>query len=116
MKPLLIYVSGPITNSDPNQRILNIERACDAAIAVMDKGHHVIVPHLYEKLEHKRILSKGSGWPYDRYMEMDRVLVGVSDALLRISPSPGSDIELGWAIALRKILFYSVQEIPEVDE
>jgi hypothetical protein len=112
-KPLRIYIAGPYTAPDKNGLELNTYGAIDAAIAVFRKGHIPYVPHLTHYVD-LRAKTTGINLTWNDYMRWDLPWLELCDALLHLGKSKGADLELERARKLKKILFFSLDEIPRV--
>ena len=102
MKPIKVYISGPITLGD---QAINIRNAIDAGDAVLSAGHMPYVPHL----NHFWHMI----YPHheDQWMALDRAWLIACEALIRLpGASVGSDTEVRWATALAMPVFHSVQQ------
>jgi hypothetical protein len=112
-KPLRVYVAGPYTAADENGHERNAVRAIDAGIAIFKKGHFPYVPHLTHYVD-LRAKQTGISLEWSDYIEWDMPWLELCDALLYLGKSKGADLELRRARRLKKKIFYSVEEIPEI--
>jgi hypothetical protein len=112
MTRLKIYVAGPYSGPDSHTIQHNTNRAVEAGIKVMLKGHHPYIPHL----THYICMSDYCPWPSAdrRWVSVDSPWVVACDALLLLAHSRGADTELALAQKLGKTIFYSIDEIPDV--
>lgn len=115
VKPLKIYVAGPYTAPTAGRRLSNVNAAIDAGIALFFKGHFPHVPHLTHFVD-ERANETGARLSWEDYIRWDMPWVAACDALLYLSGSRGADLELEAAKAAGKLIFYSVDEVPEADE
>jgi hypothetical protein len=115
MKPLKIYVSGPLTNDNPDIVTQNISDAVNIGIDLLAKGHHCLVPHLSYHLE-KVAKQRKMGFDYEKYMALDLALLSMCDAIYFMGSSPGADRERELAIKLGKPVFTCMCEIEDADE
>lgn len=111
--PLLIYVASPYTAATYGGEQANVDRAMDAALALIRKGHVPVVPHLSHYLDHWHAYRTGERLPYTLWMAMDDRLLQTCDALLLIAPSPGALAEWGRAAELGLRRFESLEEVPD---
>jgi len=99
---MIVYISGPYTKGDV---AANVQQAMWAGLAVLDHGHTPLIPHLSHFLH---ILSQR---PWDRWIEMDRALIHVSDELIRLDgESKGADIEVNLALSLHIPVYHGMGE------
>lgn len=109
MKPLLVYIAGPLTSGDARK---NCFRAMEAALQVFERGHLPICPHSDAWLD-KYAVFHGRPVEYDAWMARDLALVARADALLRIGgESPGADREVALAREMRIPVYRSIEELP----
>jgi hypothetical protein len=100
-KPLIVYVSGPMTTG--GNFPVNIRNGIEAAAVIMEHGYVVICPH--EKALGMEMLHPMS---YDDWMEYDYKCVEVCDAIYRMpAASRGGDLEVAYAAKLGIPVFYS---------
>ena len=109
---MLIYVAGPYTGSNREEVEHNVNRAIDAGIAVFSKGHFPYIPHLTDMVD-KRAKELGKPMSWGDFMLWDSQWLAVCDALLFLAESPGATIELQAAKNAEKIIYYSIDDIPE---
>lgn len=107
-----IYVAAPYSAPTSAQREVNAQRAIDAAIALMDKGHVPFVPHLSHFIEARMFEKQGVGRPWEFWMAQADELLQMCDALLYLDSSPGADIELARAKDLCLEIYYAVEDVP----
>jgi len=108
MKPLKIYIAGPL-NADAVNYIKNVSRMLKIAIAIRKKGHYPYVPAL------DILLGFVAGdWEYQDYFELNKAFLSCCDALFFIAPSPGASKELKLARELGLKIFYDIKEIPKI--
>ena len=113
MKRLRIYVAGPYTGRDREEIDLNVTRAIDAGIEVYLRGHYPYVPHLTDLVD-LRAKETGKKLSWHDFIQWDMPWLNLCDALLYLGNSRGADIELEEAKRLRKRIFYSVEEVPQI--
>ena len=100
---IYIYIAAPYTKPDP---VENTHKVIHVANHLVQMGFIPIVPHL-SMLWHA-ITPK----PYEFWLRYDLALLVKCDAVLRLSgESPGADAEVKEAIAMKKHIFYSLQEV-----
>jgi hypothetical protein len=109
VKPLKIYVAAPYTGDEQ----ANVDRAVDAGIELIRKGHVPFIPHLTHYIE-MRLQERGETFDYEVYMKYDGAWVSSCDALLQLASSLGADRELHQAAHEGKIIFLSLDEVPDV--
>lgn len=103
---MIIYVSSPYTKGDVSE---NIRRACFAGDEILKKGHIPLVPHL------THLWHLVSPKPWEDWMRIDSNLLSICDALLRLpGESKGADLEVIEAKNLCMIIYYSLEDIPDV--
>ena len=113
-KRLRIYIAGPYTAEDQEAINRNVEAAIDAAIDIFHLGHFPYVPHLTGFID-LRAQEREIHIPWEEYIRWDMEWLSLCDALLYLSPSPGADLELKAAEEMNKMVFRSLEEIPEGD-
>ena len=120
MKPLLILISGPYmsgTNGDEAAIALNLKAMEDFALPIFTKGHLAVVG---EWLAWPVIRQAGgdshSSEQFSEYQyPVAHRLLEKCDAVLRIpGESRGADLEMAKAKELGKIIFTSVEDIPDL--
>src|SRR3972149_2298987 len=115
MKQLRIYVAGPYSpkNCDLHSAIAigyrNTEKAIEAGIEILKKGHIVFVPHLSHFMHVNKNCPLNIPW----YTVDNSFLEHWAEALYYLSPSTGADAELALAQKLGLKVFYSLEEIPQ---
>ncbi len=103
---MIIYISGPYSKGIISE---NIRQACFAGDEILKKGHTPFVPHL-ALLWH---LISPKSW--EEWMQIDRNLLGMCDALLRLpGESIGADLEVAEAKEMCMLIYYSLKEILDV--
>ena len=112
-KSLRIYIAGPYTAADQNGHELNTLRAIDAGIAIFKKGHLPYIPHLTHYVD-MRAKQTGIRLEWSDYIKWDMPWLELCDALLYLGKSRGADLELRRGQRLKKKIFYSIEEIPEI--
>lgn len=111
--PLCIYVAGPLGATTGLGKLSNIYTAMAAGLELIKRGHHPLVPHLSVHLDELATLRK-EPVPYERWMALDFAWLSRADAILYLAPSPGADRELAFAREERKIVFQSLDEVPDL--
>lgn len=120
---LTVYLAGPYTpydaspHSAPKVAHENVVRAIDFGIDVADRGHFPFIPH-YSHFMH--IYGKKE-MPYEFYTEQDFKWLEKCDAIFYYKDKigemkrglTGAERELQEAIKQRKLVFFSVEEIPK---
>jgi len=120
-KPLLILISGPYmsgTNGDEAAIARNLKAMEDYTLPIYKKGHLAVVG---EWLAWPVIRQAGgdshSSEQFSEYQyPVAHRLLEKCDAVLRIpGESKGADLEMGKARAMEKIIFNSLEEIPDLN-
>ncbi len=105
---MIVYISGPYTKGDVAK---NVNEAMWAGLIVLDHGHTPLVPHLSHFMH---LLSQR---PWDKWIEMDRKLVEISDELIRLDgDSKGADVEVALAVSLKIPVYQGMQKWLERSE
>jgi len=121
IKPLLILISGPYmsgTNGDEAAIAQNLKAMEDYALPIYKKGHLAVVG---EWLAWPVIRQAGgdshSSEQFSEYQyPVAHRLLEKCDAVLRIpGESKGADLEMGKARDMGKIIFNSLEEIPDLN-
>ncbi len=119
-KPLMILISGPYmsgTNGDESAIAKNLKAMEDYALPIFSKGHLAVVG---EWLAWPVIRQAGgdshSSEQFTEYQyPVAHRLLEKCDAILRIpGESRGADIEMAKAKEMGKLIFMSLDEIPNV--
>ena len=98
-----VFVSGPYSGGDI---AVNVRRAMDAGIHIIDKGDVPFIPHLFHFLHlvHER--------EQDLWGRIDLEFLPKCDVILRLSgESFGADVEVGVAIQEGIPVYYSLEEL-----
>lgn len=120
-KSLMILISGPYmsgTNSDEDAIARNLKAMEDYALPIFHKGHIAVVG---EWLAWPVIRQAGgdshSSEQFSEYQyPVAHRLLEKCDAVLRIpGESKGADLEMGKARDMGKIIFQSLEEIPDLN-
>lgn len=106
-----IYVAAPLSGTE-YERACNVTRAVDAGIRLIQLGHSPFVPHLSHWLD-LRQAELEAGLEYEDYMRVDLEWLQASDALLFLGHSPGADRELAKARQLKKVIYDTIEEVPD---
>lgn len=114
LKPLKIYVASPLKAETEEERLKNVNTAIDAGISIFLKGHYPYIPHLIHFIE-ERAKENGVNISKGNWMIWDIEWLKMCDALLYLNSLPGADIELETAKNLGIKIFYSIDEIPIVN-
>ena len=122
MTPLLVLIAGPYrsgTDGDPMRIAANLHRLEVAALAVYRRGH---VPMIGEWVSLPLAATAGSRQIGDAVSEeflypVAHRLLRRCDAVLRIDgASRGADGDVALARSIGKPLYYTVDEIPLVED
>ena len=112
-KRLRIYVAGPYTAPHQGGMEDNTNRAIDAGLLILKKGHIPFIPHLTHYVDRRaRQLGKHITW--EEYIAWDMEWLAVCDALLLLGNSKGADFEITESRNRGLRLFFSIDEIPAV--
>jgi Domain of unknown function (DUF4406) len=111
---LRIYIAGPYTAPTADLRRKNVNTAIDVGLAVWKKGHVPFIPHLTHFID-ERAAELRIPMSYDDYLAWDTEWLKTCDALLYIASSRGADLELENAKRLNLTIYYSVDEVPDVN-
>ena len=113
MRSLKIYVAGPYTGASIDDIELNVQRAIDAGLSLWKKGHFPYIPHLthWPDIRAKEI---GVDMDWKDYMKWHAIWVDLCDALFLLAESKGALLEYDRAKRTGKLIFHSLDEIPEV--
>jgi O-glycosyl hydrolase len=114
MKPLKIYIAGPYSAPTLEEKLENTNKAIMAGIKVLIKGHYPYIPHLTHYVD-LFAYEKGIPLKWEDYIDWDLTWLELCDALLFLGDSRGARIELEYAKKLGKYIFYSVDEIPNIN-
>lgn len=116
MKRLRIYVAGPYSPQSENRHkcvreaAQNTDKAIEAGIRVLEKGHIPFIPHLSHFVHTHHKCNNEFAW----YTIDNSFLEHWATAILYMAPSKGADAELKLARKLELEIFFSVNEIPEL--
>jgi 2'-5' RNA ligase len=107
-----IYVAGPYTAPTAEGKLENTNRAIDAGIELIKRGHSPFVPHLTHFID-ERATAQGYDIPWEKWMELDFGELDVSDALLFLAPSRGALMELERAQSRGIPIYRSIADVPD---
>jgi hypothetical protein len=111
VKQMRIYLAGPYTADSSDERVKNVKRAIDAAIALYEKGHTPYVPHLTHLID-ERAREVGIAITREDYVRRwDKPWLEVCDAFLLLGESPGAREELETARTLGKAIFVAGADV-----
>lgn len=108
-RPLRIYVAGPYTKGYVQG---NVNRAMEAAVALIHQGHCPFCPHLSHYLD---AVAREQGCPlnWDDWMAQDLMWLAQCDALLRLpGPSKGADTEVTEALRRGMLVYWRLEDVP----
>jgi hypothetical protein len=116
-KSMRIYIAGPYTAATKEERIGNVNRAIDAALALYKKGHHPFIPHLTHYVD-ERAAGLGVAITRDEYVRnWDSPWLEACDALVLLADSPGAKEEFEAARGLGKTIYIGdVSVVPNAYE
>ena len=100
-------MAGPL-NSDAVGYIQNMSKMLRIGVELRRRGHAPFIPCLDILLG---ILD--GEMVYDDYVRLNLPFVDVCDALFLIAHSPGADQELARAEEMGKIIFHTLEEVPD---
>jgi hypothetical protein len=112
-KSMRVYIAAPYTATNRKGLEVNTARAIDAGIEIFKKGHFPYIPHLTHFVD-LRAKRTGISLGWADYIEWDIPWLELCDALLYLGKSKGADLELRKAKRMKKRLFFSISEIPQV--
>jgi len=114
MKSMKIYVAAPYTGKTIPEIEQNVRRAMEAGLAIWKKGHFPYIPHLTHWPD---ICAKELGikMTWEDYMRWHAPWVDHCDALLLLAESKGALLEYNRIKESGKMIFHSIDEIPEVE-
>lgn len=110
---MIVFVSGPYSATTHEERVANVNRACQAALGVLARGHWPFVPHLSHFFDEYVADTHGFRLEADTYYDWDLALLERCDGLLYLAPSPGADRELEMARELGLPVYLSINEVPQ---
>jgi hypothetical protein len=119
-KPLMILISGPYmsgTNGDEDAIAKNLKAMEDFALPIFQKGHLAVVGEwlAWPVIRQAGGQSHASKQFSDYQYPVAHRLLEKCDAVLRIpGESRGADLEMGKAKEMGKIIFNSIDEIPDL--
>ena len=113
VKALRIYIAGPYQAPTAREREANVNRAIDTALELLRKGHFPFVPHLTHYVD-LRATQVGTHLKWEDYIAWDLGWLEAAEALLLLARSRGADIEYEQASKSGKIIFHSVEEVPDL--
>lgn len=113
-KPLLVFVSGPYSPLAGQDVKGNVNRAIEAGLQVLERGHNPFIPHLNYLVEYHLDLHGQCPLPRERYLEWDLAILARCDVLLYIGESPGALGELQYAIDHDIPIIYDARQLPQV--
>lgn len=113
MKPLLIYLAGPMTHNF----IGGLIDAIDTGARLIEMGHVVYLPQLFMLMDVRKSQTAElfPGTPvYESWMGYDFRVIDLCDALFRLpGDSAGADREVRYATVERGIpVFHSIMAVP----
>lgn len=108
---LRVYVAGPYSAEDEDEKQSNVGRARDAGAEIYRRGHVPFIPHTmtcdFELLYPE--ITRGI------YLETDLVWLGLCDAVFMLAyweKSKGAREELRFARDHDKIIFWYIEDVP----
>lgn len=110
---MIVYCAGPYSADTREARWANVLNAVEVGIAIRQKGHYPIIPHLYNEFDEVAKMQ-GIDFTWQDYMDMDLAILERCDALYFIGSSKGADIERERALDLGLEVYHSLAEVPEV--
>ena len=110
---LKIYIAAPYSADTEEEREKNVEVVISAALALFQKGHFPYIPHLTHWVD-KRARETRVRMEWEDYIKWHRPWLEACDAFFYLNSSKGADLELQAAKDLDKLIFYSNDEVPVV--
>ena len=109
---MLIYVAGPFTSPTEDGIEANIRAAIDAGIAIVDRGHWPMIPHLNRliDLRYEETGRERPGWHF--WMAFTNAQLLACDALFYVASSPGADVERAVAEQRGMLVFTCIEDVP----
>lgn len=117
--PMRFYIAGPICprgdiSLHDASRVMkhHVDDAVSVAIALIEKGHYVYVPHLdyYIHIHHTAKRDFGTYW----YLLGVTFIEDWANAFYYISPSPGTNMECDLAEKKGMPIYYELDDVPTV--
>lgn len=108
-----IYVGGPYSADTEEARLANVERAMDAGLRLIAKGHEPFIPHLNHWWDQRAEELYGHRLSWQTWMQVVTSFIPVCDAFLYLAPSRGTDIELLIAKATSRLIYYHLADVPD---
>lgn len=109
---MLIYVAGPFTAPTEDGIEANVRAAIDAGIALVERGHWPMIPHL-SRLVDLRYGELGRDRPdWHFWMAWTNAQLLRCDALCFVGPSPGATIERSVAIGRGMPVYERIEDVP----
>jgi len=112
-----IYVAGPYSargadiHTAPRIVMHNVNKAIQIGNELIQRGHHVFIPHLSFYVE---AASRGQ-YDWDIWYEIDNSFIDHwATALFYIGPSMGADMELKRAQDLLLMIYTDISQVPAV--
>lgn len=100
-----VYIASPYTKGN---KIENVKKQIDCASELIDLGFAPFAP----LLSHFIYLKHPKGYPV--WLKLGLEWIDVCDCLLRLEgDSPGADIEVDFALGIKKPVFYSMAQLKE---
>jgi uncharacterized protein DUF4406 len=113
MKPMLIYVAGPMTHNF----IGGLIDAIDVGAKLIEMGHVPYMPQLSMLVDvrksHSADLVPGTRL-YEAWMKFDFRVIDMADAVYKLpGMSTGADREVAYCEQLGKPVYYSLDQVPQ---
>ena len=109
---MIIYVAGKYSGKNWGEKQLNTDRATDAGLKIIKKGHYPLIPH-HTHYTDLRANYLGFEIEYEKWLALDNMIIPKCDAFVQISHSNGSDKERVLAEKLGLRIFNSLEDIPD---
>ncbi len=110
----IIFVSAPYSGNNISEIETHVQEAIDIGIKLYQKGYIPVIPHLLHYFD-LRAKELGLDINYEEFMKIDDIYLQTCHYYLQHKPSPGADRELARARELDKIIFYSIDEVPDLN-
>ena len=112
---MIIYVAGKYNASTDGERLKNTNKAIDAGIKIINKGHYAHIPHLTHWIEKRMDYIGEPPRENSFWYVFDNKIMPVMEGFIKISKdgeSTGADAEELLAKKLGLKIFESLEEIP----
>src|SRR3954470_14481638 len=94
-----IYIAGPYSHPNPQQRAQHVEQAFRAGRKFLRQVHAPFMPHLAHAFD-QWCTDQGCPLFYEKYMTWDAAFLAQCEGVLLLGSSPGADREVELAVRL----------------